>query len=69
MCDCGKCRCDPGFSGPLCDTCLVNLPELIQINTYHAVFCRLLLKNEKKYLQFQLQAVEHVINKKSIPRI
>lgn len=48
MCDCGKCRCDPGFSGALCDTCLVNLPELIQINTYHAVFCLLLLKNEKK---------------------
>lgn len=48
MCECGKCRCDPGFSGALCDTCLVNLPELIQINTYHAVFCRLLLKNEKK---------------------
>lgn len=48
MCDCGKCRCDPGFSGALCDTCLVNLPELIQINTYHAVFSLLLLKNEKK---------------------
>lgn len=48
MCDCGKCRCDPGFSGALCDTCLVNLPELIEINTYHAVFCLLLSKNEKK---------------------